>query len=182
MHMFHTWIAGPWLAAANEPGLSPEELATRLGVPVGLVVAVVVLTWLVSKLETLGRPVRWLWARLRRQQAEATPSAVTHLQIRMGELWVHGERAPLWAAEADSPSTLQHLTFQTDAALLHPSRRSAVALATGEPIALDDNLNAMKRGLLGGNLRIVTSGAPRGGPLPCCTQDWIYRATGWTCT
>jgi hypothetical protein len=46
----------------------------------------------------------------------------------------------------------------------------------------DVYLNAMKRGLLGGNLRIVTSGAPRGGPLPCCTQDWIYRATGWTCT
>jgi len=44
--------------------------------------------------------------------------------------------------------------------------------------ALKDHLNAMKRGLLGGNLRIVTSGAPRGGPLPCCTQGWTYRATG----
>jgi hypothetical protein len=147
MHMLLTWIAGPWLTAPNEPGFSPEELATRWGVPVGLVVAVVVLTWLISKLETLGRPVRWLLSRLRRQQAEATPSAVdlaawaTHLQIRMGELWVHGERAPLRAAEADSPSTLQHLAFQTDAALLHPSRRSAVTLATGEPIALDDNLS-----------------------------------------
>ena len=74
---------------------------------------------------------------------------------------------------------------------MEPDRVSAalhIALLKQDPDEADGmivgllNLNAMKRGLLGGNLRIVTSGAPRGGPLPCCTQDWIYRATGWTCT
>jgi hypothetical protein len=56
------------------------------------------------------------------------------------------------------------------------------ALLSADSFLSLPHLNAMKRGLLGGNLRIVTSGAPRGGPLPCCTQGWIDRATGWTCT
>jgi hypothetical protein len=56
------------------------------------------------------------------------------------------------------------------------------ALLCAQTLPSLPHLNAMKRGLLGGNLRIVTSGAPRGGPWPCCTQGWIYRATGWTCT
>ncbi|MBW3603917.1 MAG: hypothetical protein KY460_03215, partial [Actinobacteria bacterium] len=60
----------------------------------------------------------------------------------MDELWVSGDRAPLRAAERDSPSSLQYIGFTADTALLHPTRRSATALATGGSITLADDLGA----------------------------------------
>src|SRR5450756_2600692 len=42
-------------------------------------------------------------------------------------------------------------------------------------------LNAMKRGLRGGMLRVPPRRQAKGGPAPCCTPDWICQGSAWTC-
>ena len=40
----------------------------------------------------------------------------------------------------------------------------------------------MKKGLLGGSLRVAHQEQPRGGPFQCCTLVWISAASGSTST
>jgi hypothetical protein len=54
------------VGTAEQPVLSPEEQLVRWGVPLGLLGLLGVLVLVISTFETLGKPTRWLWARLRR--------------------------------------------------------------------------------------------------------------------
>src|SRR6266542_1299669 len=51
-----------------------------------------------------------------------------------------------------------------------------------ETVAIGMVRNAMKKGLPGDRLRFVTGSYRRGGPLRCCTPDWISVASVSTST